>query len=181
MKVKNYDNLHLFIQKFVRSKYKFTLSFDAKDTINEVIKLVSEKYITKCIELAKYSDKITIDSLAITTLTKIWFPNEANDILNHCTKKWDCYNSFEKAEKKKIFYLQPSRFRNFFIVHKYTNQHISETATVYLCCILEYILNSIFMEINTNVEIVKSIHIYDIIYDTPFLKIFFKEYMFLSG
>jgi len=178
---KNYDNFHSFIQKFVKSKFKFTLSFDAKDTINELIKIITEKYIAKCVELARYANRITVDSVAVSTLTKMWFPYEADELLTSCHKYWDYYTTINTKERKKIFFLQPSRFKSFFLNQKYQNQKISETAPVYLCCILEYILERIFKEIDPSIEVIKSVHIYDSIYDILFLKIFFKEYIFLSG
>ena len=177
---KNYDNLHLFIQKFVKSKYAFILTLDVKDTLNEIIKIISDKYIQSSIELTKYSNRITVDSFSISTLTKMWFPEVSQVILQKCNDKWDYYSNFSKPGRKKVFFLQPSRFKTFFFNKKYSNQKISETSPVYLCCILEEFLTLILDNIDKNISCLKTIHIYDSLYDHLYLKRFLKEYLFLA-
>jgi len=163
------ENYHLFIENILQQYNNITISNDSKDILNNLIKIISEKYINASINLCKYSKKATIDFKAIETLTMIWI-DDPKDMLAYIETKLTLYlQDSQKNVKKKCkanLILPPIKFFNMIKDRKCYNQLIGETSYIYLCALIEYILRIILIEanekcVNDNNDEIKGIYIYN--------------------
>ena len=73
---------------------------ECKDILNHLVQDLALRYITGCVELCRYSKKITIDSNAIETLTNMWI-NKPDYLIDFAHDTLDVYSQNTSKGLKK--------------------------------------------------------------------------------
>lgn len=145
-----YDNLHTFICRLLKNyEPKASMTAECKDIINHLMRDLSLRYITCSVALCRHATKVTIDSNAIVTLTKIWI-DKPEPLLEFAYDTWDYYSqNTTKGIKKHLkagLILPPARFKEMFKEHQGINQQIGEPAYIFLTAIIEAVFGLIITQ-----------------------------------
>jgi histone H3/H4 len=144
---RQYNSFEKFITILIKKERKICISKDVKDIFNQLIYILVEKYVTSCVMLCQYTNKITIDSTAILTVSCIW--NVKDYFAPFARNIWDIYisqkNKGIKKQARTGLSLPPVRIQKMFSTFA-PLQKTSETAYIFLTAIIEKILIDITQE-----------------------------------
>jgi len=146
---RKYNSFNSFIIKLIKNiDSEIIIATETKDYLDSITHIIAEKYINGCVELCRHAEKITIDSTAIMTLTKIWIDQPfAMVIAKYAHGVWDLYSQnmtrgLKKSKRANLF-LPPTRIHKMFCERAAKGQKISETAYIFLTAIIEMTITDI--------------------------------------
>lgn len=143
IKTRRYDNFHTFIYRVLKKvDPTVNMTSECKDILNHLIQDLALRYITGCVELCRYSKKITIDSNAIEALTNMWIGNP-NYLIDFAHDTWDVYSHNTGKGLKKNYraglIFPPTRFLEMFREYRGAKQKIGEPSYIFLTAVIEAI------------------------------------------
>jgi len=143
-----YSKFHTFICKLVSgTQPKANITAEAKDILNSLIYDLCDRYAQHAARLCKHGGKITLDSNAIETLTKIWLGEDSEPLLESAHTAWENYSQCERKGVTKYvkagLQLPPTRIKNIIGEQLLKGQKIGETCYIFLTAIIEYVIKSL--------------------------------------
>lgn len=146
-KKRYYRNFHTFIRKMIKGcDLTINVTAECKDLLNDLLLNLSGWYVTNCVKLSKYSNKITIDADAVKVVTRLRM-DISDQLIDYAHTVWSAYtlntSKGAKKETKAGLYFPPARVKEMFQRAKYLDQKIGESSYIFLTAVLEYVFMSI--------------------------------------
>jgi len=144
-----YTKFHKFLCKLLANcDEEYTISLEAKDILDQLVHFIATRYAKACRDLSLYSQKVTLDSECIVTITRIWFGDEcSNELLEYAYNVWEYYTTNTSRGITKHaragLHLPPSRIKNIFRDQLLQRQQLGETCYLFTTAIIEYIITAI--------------------------------------